>query len=369
MKGAKVIIKKVRKRGHEGGHGGSSWKVAYADFVTAMMAFFLMLWLLAMVSDEKRARLEEYFKHFALFDQTGKSVMEGQVQLISVGSSAAPNLATDTDTQFDKPEGMSKEELMEKLKLDIEERLADVKDQVMVDIFEGGVRIQLVDKEGKPMFALGSANPTPQAKKILAVITDNVKEVDHRIAIEGHTDALTYSTSKYTNWELSTERASSARKELEINGMSPDRLTRVAGYAATDPLINDDPTDPRNRRISIMLLFEAEDQKPGRIIPPEPPPGEPEKKTVPKEDEIIPPEEPLSEPEKKTMPMVDDIIPPEGRYLGEPGKKTMPMVDDIIPPEQPLGEPEEKTMPMEDEIIPPEGHYLSDNPALETGTE
>jgi chemotaxis protein MotB len=264
MKGSKpIIIRKGRKRDHGGGHGGQ-WKVAYADFVTAMMAFFLLLWLITMVAPEKRARVASYFKHFALFQQTGASTLDGSIDILEEPGGEAPKVPQELEKgnqefKFGKGDDMSRQELMEKLKEDIEKKLADVKDQIMVDIFEGGVRIQLVDVEGKPMFPLGSSDPTQKAREILAVIADNVKEVENSIAIEGHTDALTYSTNKYTNWELSTERASAARKELERSGMDPDRLTRVAGYAATDPLIKESPTDPRNRRISIMLLYPQEE--------------------------------------------------------------------------------------------------------------
>ncbi|HEX7519893.1 MAG TPA: OmpA family protein, partial [Candidatus Deferrimicrobium sp.] len=130
-----------------------------------------------------------------------------------------------------------------------------VKDQVLVEVFEGGVRIQLVDKDGRLIFPLGSAEPTQAARKIFDVIAGSIKDVPNKIAIEGHTDALTYSSGRYTNWELSTERASAARKELEEHGLDPDRLTRVSGFAATEPLIKGNPNDPRNRRISIILQY------------------------------------------------------------------------------------------------------------------
>lgn len=269
MKGSKpVIIKKPRRRGHDGGHGGS-WKVAYADFVTAMMAFFLLLWLITMVAPEKRARVANYFKHFALFHQTGASVLAGSVEVIEEPGGEAPKVPEEMEKgSFDLRLGKmefdftNKEKFMEKLKEDIEKKLADVKDQVMVDIFEGGVRIQLVDKEGKPMFDLGSAEPTADAKKILKVVSENIKDLKNRVSIEGHTDSLTYSSNRYTNWELSTERASAVRKELERLGMDPDRLTRVAGYAATDPLVKDNPADPRNRRVSILLFYPPEAKVP-----------------------------------------------------------------------------------------------------------
>ncbi|NTU42571.1 MAG: OmpA family protein [Nitrospirales bacterium] len=256
-----IIIKKVKKNDHGGSHGGS-WKVAYADFVTAMMAFFLLLWLITMVAPEKKARVSSYFKSFTIFEKAGSSSMfdnPGAVAGDSGGSFGKVEKdlgkgVTDTMASPGK-NNPSPESVKKGLKKDIEAKLADVKDQILVDVFEGGVRIQITDKDGQTMFPLGDSALTPQAKKILEVIAGNVKGMNNKIAIEGHTDALSYATNKYTNWELSTERASAARKELEQNGLSPDRLSRVAGYAATDPLIKENPNDPRNRRISIILLF------------------------------------------------------------------------------------------------------------------
>ncbi len=249
MKGSNVIIKKVKKVKGHGGHGGS-WKVAYADFVTAMMAFFLLLWLITMVSPEKRARLATYFKIFSIFEHSGVSMLDkSNVVLLESGAS---NKITYSPESFS---GLSPEEFKESIKKAIEEKLGDIKDQVLVDIVEGGVRIQLVDKEGKPMFDLGSSQLTPLAERILKVIGENVISQPNPVAIEGHTDALAFRSSEYGNWELSTERALTARKELEKNGLSPQRLVKVAGYADTVPLIKEDPKDPRNRRISIILLF------------------------------------------------------------------------------------------------------------------
>jgi chemotaxis protein MotB len=252
MKDQKIIIKRVKKVSRDGHHGGS-WKVAYADFVTAMMAFFLLMWLITMVSPEKRARIADYFKHFSLFEQSGSSFLENTSEIMKETAGEAPKVPQELGN-FGS-DLMSKEDLKEKLKKEIEEKLAALKDQIMVDIFEGGVRIQVVDKDGNSMFERGSANLSPNAKKILSVIAENIRDLNNKVAIEGHTDAISYSSSKYTNWELSTDRASSARKELENNGLSPDRLARVAGYAATEPLVKDNPNDPKNRRISIILLY------------------------------------------------------------------------------------------------------------------
>jgi len=251
-----IIIKKARKKGHEGGHGGS-WKVAYADFVTAMMAFFLLLWLITMVEPEKRARVSNYFKKFSIFEKSGESLFDNSTRKdltdIMNEKTVSPSDRSTPGSRRDGRRLLNPEDFKEKLKHEIETRLADVKDQVLVETFEGGVRIQMMDKDGNPMFALGKSDLTQDARRILKVITESLKDNDNPVAIEGHTDALSYPTNRYTNWELSTERASAARREMEGNGLPQERLVRVAGFAATDPLIKDNPYDPRNRRISVLL--------------------------------------------------------------------------------------------------------------------
>ncbi len=247
MKAQKIIIKKVVKKGH-GAHHGGSWKVAYADFVTAMMAFFLLLWLLTMVSQEKRAVLSQYFKHFTIFEKSGQTFMDSSAVISGQGALTVPVVRAPT-LPIMKPE-----EFKEVLKKAVEEKLGDVKDQIVVDIFEGGVRVQLIDKEGKPMFNLGSSEPTPLAIRILQVVGESVLPMPNNIAIEGHTDSLAYKSTTYSNWELSTERALSARKILEKMGFNSNRFSRVSGYADTVPFIKEDTTDARNRRISLILL-------------------------------------------------------------------------------------------------------------------
>jgi chemotaxis protein MotB len=248
----KIVIKKVKKVVGGGAHGGS-WKVAYADFVTAMMAFFLLLWLLSMVAPEKRARLSTYFKHFSIFEKSGSSFMEQSSEMFHESGESGQKVPQEMVGKT--PGRMKAEEFKESIKQAIEVKLGDIKDQIMVDVFEGGVRIQLVDKEGKPMFDLGSSHPTPLATRIMRVIGDQIKAMPNSVSVEGHTDSLAYRSSAYGNWELSTERALAARKQLEGFGLNPNRLTRVAGYADTVPFIKEDPEDPRNRRISIILLF------------------------------------------------------------------------------------------------------------------
>lgn len=261
-----VIIKKIRKKSHAGGHGGS-WKVAYADFVTAMMAFFLLLWLITMVAPEKRARVSNYFKEFSIFEKSGTSFLDLNKQnVISLTGNdsldspeerePAPEKEQEGDppTPQEKPAVDNREPLDERLRREVEAKLADIKDQIIIETFEGGVRIEIMDKDGNPMFPLSSAELTANGRKVLAVIADSIKDSDSKVALEGHTDARSYPSSNYSNWELSTERASAARKELERNGLLPRNLIRVAGYAATEPLIRENPFDPRNRRISILLF-------------------------------------------------------------------------------------------------------------------
>lgn len=306
-KSKSIIIKKIKK-GHEGHHGGA-WKVAYADFVTAMMAFFLLMWLLAMVSPEKRAALSEYFKHFSIFEKAGQSfMMEGQQQVLEKGQEMKT---------FDFGEGkaaLSPEDLKEKLKKAIEEKLRALKDQAVVDIFEGGVRIQLVDLEGKSMFLPGSAQLTPSAKEILKLVGENIKDLPNRIAVEGHTDASPLKTGKITNWELSTDRASSARRELEANGIDPVRIARVVGYADTELLIKENPNDPRNRRISIILL-QSKVEQPPKVQEPVQPPAPTAKPVQP-----LPP--PPPQPEEVKKPVIEKPAPKqEQKRVFEPGIK------------------------------------------------
>ncbi len=252
-----VIIKKKKKGGVVGHHGGS-WKVAYADFVTAMMAFFLLMWLLSMTPQQKKEEIAYYFKHFSLFKEGSGT----NPQAISTQPSSQINIepappsgpATDGDMQ-------QAEEFKEQTEKEIAERLQNLKDQVAITFIQGGIKVDVMDKVGTPMFALGSTELTADGQKLLALINENIKNTKYKVEIEGHTDAVTYSTRQYGNWELSTARASAARVALEKDGLDPNRLIRVSGYAATQPLIKENPYDPRNRRISLRLYSEETDGK------------------------------------------------------------------------------------------------------------
>jgi chemotaxis protein MotB len=233
------------KKVHAGAHGGS-WKVAYADFVTALMAFFLLLWLLSMVSPEKRAMMSDYFKNFNIFKEQGSSPFDGSSRVLSKQGG---------DMQLAQVRAhMNAETLKRKIRAAVENKLKSMDNQVMIDITDSGVRIQITDDEGSVMFQKGSAQPTQKAKEILALLAENIKDTNNKIVVEGHTDSVPFRGDQVTNWELSTSRASAARRELEANGIEPSRIARVVGYSDQELLIKEDPENPRNRRISIILL-------------------------------------------------------------------------------------------------------------------
>ena len=246
----RIIIKKVKKRGHGEAHGGS-WKVAYADFVTAMMAFFLMLWLLAMSSPQTRAAVSDYFNNYSVFQSesqsSGSSLMGKSSGVLDVEVPKPPSSGEPSKQQKD-------EAFVKQMRSSIDERLQAIKEQVLVDATREGVRIQIVDNQGSEIFRRGSDELTEKAQSILRLVCENMKEKNNRIVVEGHTDSAPFKTAQKTNWELSTSRASAARRELENNGIDPSRIARVVGFADQDPLIKDNPEDLRNRRISIILL-------------------------------------------------------------------------------------------------------------------
>ena len=266
-KGKSIIIKKIKKAGHGGAHGGS-WKVAYADFVTAMMPFFLLMWLLSQVPQEKKEAIANYFQMFSLFEEGKKIVLDDGGSMVPIPVEKGPP-PTPTPPGPDVWEEVGIQKLISKedLKTDLvrttEEMLPEMKDQIQVQTFEGGVRVEVTDQGGSSIFALGKSALTEGGKKALRVITQELIPLKNKVAIEGHTDALSYATNRYTNWELSTDRASAARKEMELSGLSPDRIKAVTGYAATMPLIKENPNDSRNRRISILIYTDQPKAQPG----------------------------------------------------------------------------------------------------------
>ena len=251
-----IVIKRVKKA--HGGHHGGSWKVAYADFVTAMMAFFLLMWLLSMVSPEKRAVMALYFKNFSLFEQGGQSFMHT--------SGMKPVDTKGGDEYYEKSDitnsGFTEEELKGHLTTELQKGMGSMSTNVLVDLSESGVRIQIVDTNEGLIFPPSSYQMTDLGRRILKLAAETMRSVPNKIVVEGHTDSSVIRNDQMSNWELSSLRACTARRELEVLGIGPNRVDRVVGFANKDPLFKDNLEDPRNRRISIVFLYSKKKQKP-----------------------------------------------------------------------------------------------------------
>lgn len=267
------IIKKIIKRHHAGHHGGS-WKVAYADFVTAMMAFFLLMWILGSTTEEQKNQLSDFFEDPIVFLEAkqggGKSVIDFENQ----GSSQAPSVIKESisvgEADRDNLSGNELDELLQKreqrelnsLKLSIAEAieknaaLKQFKDQIELDTTHEGLSVQIVDRDHKPMFDIGSSHLKDYAVDILREIAKLIKDVPHRISISGHTDATPFSdpNTGFSNWELSTQRANSARRAFIDAGIGEEKVGRVIGLASSVLYDEEDPFSPVNRRISIVIL-------------------------------------------------------------------------------------------------------------------
>ncbi len=286
-----IIIKRVKKVA--GGHHGGAWKVAYADFVTAMMAFFLLLWLLNAVTEEQLTGISNYFApSMASKSQTGAGgILGGQVigQGAMQSTTSSPSLVQhlppasigpggeDLTSQATEPmEGMGEKEFREALAEREQAKFDKAKDvleaamkgipelkqfqgSLMVDNTVEGLRIQITDQEGLAMFPSGSSAMYGHTKALLDLVGRVVNQLPNKISISGHTDAIPFrDPSGYTNWELSADRALASRRALLSAGVPETRIDRVVGRADTDPLMVNDPKGPRNRRISIILLRENE---------------------------------------------------------------------------------------------------------------
>ncbi|EPR43375.1 Motility protein B, N-terminal domain containing protein [Desulfovibrio sp. X2] len=258
------IIRKVIKKGGHGHHGGS-WKVAYADFVTAMMAFFLLMWLLNSTSSAQKAALSDYFNDFNIF-QSGSSkppMPETGGAVVSMPTPNPPPALEETKPSelrqkllSPPPErALTPQQIQQELQKTVKEKLGDMADQVLLSRTPEGVRVQVTATDGNPIFDSGSPHLTQSGLRALEAIGASLAGLPNRIAIEGHTDAKPFvNGSGQDNWDLSAERALSARKALMEAGMDPTKVARVAGFAASMPLLPDKPEDARNRRISILVI-------------------------------------------------------------------------------------------------------------------
>jgi chemotaxis protein MotB len=251
-----TVIRVVKKKKDHGGHHGGSWKVAYADFVTAMMAFFLVMWIMGM-EQGVREMVEGYFNNPLGF----KKAQAAGKNILSVAN-APTNMNVDRvillskEVQQQQFEAVQ-DEILDKLRSRPDlEQLADQIDMLITD---EGLRIELVeDAGGETFFPFGSARLKESAARLISLMGPELDGLDNGIVLEGHTDAVPYGRSGYSNWELSTDRAHAARLALEDSGYRGSKVLEVRGYADRDPRIAEDPYDPRNRRISMLLPFQMD---------------------------------------------------------------------------------------------------------------
>src|SRR5271163_4644451 len=239
-----IIIIKRKKAGH-GGHHGGAWKVAYADFVTAMMALFIVLWLLSSSADVKKA-VGGYFR-----DPTGKSQQNGTGQ-----SGSSENIGIGKDDM-----GKLKDKLEAAIRMAPD--VGKLKDQVQMTVTGEGLRIELLESKTDSFFETGNAQPTSSGHEILQLLAVQLGKLPNRLSVEGHTDASPYvSSTGYSNWELSSDRANAARKLIQQFGVRSDQVDDVRGFADQRLRKPEDPTSASNRRVSIVVKYRAPDDPP-----------------------------------------------------------------------------------------------------------
>lgn len=268
-----IIVKRVKK--HARGHHGGAWKIAYADFVTAMMAFFLLMWLLGSTTSGDLKGIAEYFQtplRVALMGGSGSgdssSLVKGGGQDLTRadGQQKKGEIREEKKTinlkaaeaELARKEALKLRDLKERIESAIENNAAlkQFSKQMLLDITTEGLRIQIVDEYNRPMFASGSAQLQSYSRDILREIGKALNDVPNRISISGHTDAQAYSggTKGYSNWELSADRANAARRELIGGGLDETRVLRVVGLSSAVLFDPDNPLNPMNRRISIIVM-------------------------------------------------------------------------------------------------------------------
>ncbi|HKU64259.1 MAG TPA: flagellar motor protein MotB [Rhizomicrobium sp.] len=281
-----VVIKRIKKGGH-GGHHGGAWKVAYADFVTAMMAFFLLMWLINTTTPEQKRGIADYFAPQSISQTVSgsggvlggkvlgedgahaggaQSVMQRQsppspsnaqkslaAGATQGGANASSNSNSDSKSAQDGEFTRAAEAIHQAIQDNPD--IANLSHQVITENTPQGLRIQLVDQDGRPMFQQGSNEPMPYARKLLAAVGGIVAGLPNRVSISGHTSGN--DASGGASWDLSSNRANQARAMLQAGGLGTDRIYEVAGKAGSEPLLPEDPTASANRRLSILLMREA----------------------------------------------------------------------------------------------------------------
>ena len=283
-----IIIKKVKKV-VGGGHHGGAWKVAYADFVTAMMAFFLLMWLINTTSPEQKRGIADYFAPASVSETTSGSggilsgtalgddgaKGSGSAEIIEAKAPESPNPAdgksdaaahseTAAAAEAAREAAQKREEAAfasaaQSLRQALQDmpELAELSKNIIVDETPEGLRIQLVDQEGRSMFNEGQTQPNDRAKLLLRAVSKVINQLPNRISVYGHTSTSANGQKADSDWQLSASRADASRRVLQGSGVDADRVYQVSGKANSEPLYPDDPTLPGNRRIAIVLLREA----------------------------------------------------------------------------------------------------------------
>jgi chemotaxis protein MotB len=300
-----IIVKRIKRGGHA--HHGGAWKIAYADFVTAMMAFFLLMWLLGSTTEGDKKGIADFFNSplkVALMGGSGSgdssSIVKGGGQDLTRQGGQVKNGEIPAQKKainlraFKAEQRRAEQERLKELKDKVEDvlaanpKLASMKSQIRLDMTSDGLRIQIVDENNRPMFATGSSVVQPYMRELLHLIGEVLAEVPNRLTLEGHTDATPFGGGDrgYSNWELSADRANASRRELVAGGLPDDRVLRVQGLASSSPFDRDNPDSPANRRISIIVMNrDAED----RFFGAKPEPAEPvEAPVAPPVPDIVP---------------------------------------------------------------------------------
>ena len=281
-----IIIKRVKKGGH-GAHGGA-WKIAYADFVTAMMAFFLLMWLLGSTTEGDKKGIADFFNaplKVALQGGSGSGDSShvvkgggedltrqgGQVKHGDVAARQRTIALKALQAEQRQAEAARLEQVKEKVERAIaaSPRLEAMKSQIRLDMTRDGLRIQIVDDQNRPMFDSGSAVVRASMRELLREIGAMLADVPNRLTIEGHTDAQPFSGGErgYSNWELSSDRANASRREMVAGGLPDDRTVRVQGMASSQLFVPADPPSPMNRRISIVVMNREAEERLLRLVP------------------------------------------------------------------------------------------------------
>ena len=263
-----IIVKRISRKAD--GHHGGSWKIAFADFAVAMMAFFLVMWLVTTASEEQLEMISGYFNDPVNFNTSGSPFvidLGGTPELAPeqiVREQEASSLDADTiESLAEELERVELDMLLQELqnRIDTEPVLQRFREQILLERTTEGLRIQIVDAENRPMFASGSARLRDYFEEILLALSDTIAKVENKISISGHTDAQPFTVRRdYDNWELSADRANAARRTLLAAGYPSQQVARVVGYAESAPFDLTDPLNPINRRIEIVVLNKKTEQ-------------------------------------------------------------------------------------------------------------